>query len=294
MRFLYFGLPLGALRLAAEGFVPAAACIGHPDAPGMRRVRRTLGARGVLVLGRPDLDDAAVRRTLLSCRAEAILSWFWPRLIPGQLLDAMRRGAFGVHPSLLPRWRGPDPYFWTVRRGDRETGVTLHRLETSYDTGALIASRRLKVKRGEDSWQLARRLDRPSLGLLLDCARRLARGETLEGSPQDESLATEAPRPSDDDLAIDWRTPAREIVRLVRAAAPWPGATARIGEHDVEVIAARAVRAVPRALEPSEAWRSPEGVVVKAQKGGVLLVAVRLRDGRTLRGEDIERLLSEG
>ena len=293
MRILYFGLPLGALRLAAAGFAPAAVCVGHPDAPGMRRVRRTLGAGGALVLGRPELDDVETRRALLSLGADVILSWFWPRLIPASLLDAAPRGALGVHPSLLPRWRGPDPYFWTVRRGDRETGVTLHRLAPTYDTGAVIAARSLRVGKDEDSWHLARRLDRPSLELLVECAQRLAGGEALEGEPQDEAIATDAPRPTDEDLEIDWKMPASEIVRLVRAAAPWPGATATIGDHDVEVIAARAVRSVPRALLPSEAWRSPEGVVVKAQKGGVLLAAVRLRDGRTLRGEDIERLLSE-
>ncbi len=145
MRFAYFGLPLGALALASRGVGPVVACIGHPDAPGMARLRATLGRAGTLVLGRPDLDDAGVVPALAASRPDAILSWFWPRCVPARVLALAPRGAFGVHPSLLPRWRGPDPYFWAIRSGDLVTGVTLHRLDERYDTGAVVAQHILRI-----------------------------------------------------------------------------------------------------------------------------------------------------
>lgn len=276
MRILYLGLPLGALSLEARGHAPAVVCLGHPRAPGARRIRRRLG-RGALVLGRPDLDDEGVQALLASTRPEALLSFFWPRRIPAAVLGMAPRGAYGTHPSLLPRWRGPDPYFWTLRSGDERTGVTLHRLAEAYDTGDVVRAVAIDVDPADDAWSLARRLDRPALELLGWCADRLAAGETLEGAPQDERGATLAPAPTDAQLAIDWRAPAEDVVRLVRAAAPRPGATAQLGDELVEVLRARVCpEAPPRALAPAEAWRAAEGVAVRAGDGaGVLIEATR-------------------
>lgn len=293
MRILYLGLPIGALCLARAGHRPLAVATGHPAAPGARRLRRRLAPRGTLLLGRPELTDPAVRRLLEGIRPDVLLSFFWPRPVPPALLASCPRGAFGLHPSLLPRWRGPDPYFWTVRAGERETGVTLFRLAEGYDTGPIVAQRRLPVPAGADAWQLARRLDRPALELLLECALRLAAGEALDGEPQDAAQATEAPRPSAEQLAIDWGQPAAQIVRLVRAARPSPGASARLGDTVVEVVEARlATTPPPAALRTAEAWHAPEGLVVRAGDGdGVLLARVRDEDGRTVEGT---RLLPRG
>src|SRR5690606_27864278 len=138
MRFLYLGLPLGAAVLLRAGHSPVACVIGHPDAPGMSRLRRRL-PRETLLLGKPALDDLGVQDALASTRYDVLLSWFWPRRIPLALIERASRGAFGVHPSLLPRWRGPDPYFHAIAAGDATTGVTLHRLAEGYDTGAIVS-----------------------------------------------------------------------------------------------------------------------------------------------------------
>lgn len=282
VRILYLGLPLGALHLAHRGFVPAVVAVGHPDAPGMRRLRHQLAPRGVLLLGRPDLANPQVQATLGAARPDALLSFFWPRRVPRELLDRMPLGAFGTHPSLLPRWRGPDPYFWAIRAGDAVTGVTLHRLSDEYDTGAIVDQRVVPVG-DDDAWRLARRLDRPALDLLVQCAERLSAGERLQGTPQDPSRVTTAPPPQDRDLEIDWRRPDDEIVRLVRAAAPHPGAHTRIADTPVTVLEARPAEGrPPAALRPAEAWQTPAGLAVRAGRGAVLLVRVRAGDGRAV------------
>jgi methionyl-tRNA formyltransferase len=173
--------------------------------------------------------------------------------------------------------------------------VTLHRLDREYDTGHLIDARSLSIAAHEHAFALAKRLDRPSLGLLVSCAARLASGEALQGTPQDEALATDAPRPDDDLLAIDWNEPAAQIARLVRAAAPYPGASAELGDTDVEVIAAEVFsRALPRALEPGDAALAAEGVVVCTGKGGLLLGRVRDADGELWSGVDVAELFPDG
>jgi methionyl-tRNA formyltransferase len=294
IRIAYLGLPLGALALARAGFAPCAVALGHPDAPGARRVRRRLGARSVMVLGRPDLGDAGVRRALASARPDVLLSWFWPQRIPEQVLALAPRGAFGVHPSLLPALRGPDPYFWAIYLGLAETGITLHRLDREYDTGHIVAAERMAIAPDDTGHSLARKLDRPSLALLVRCAQRLAAGEALEGQPQDHARASEAPRPDDALLDVDWNEPAAHIERLVRAAAPYPGATAELGEVLVELLEARVFEGkLPRALEPAEAALSEQGVVVATGRGGLVVRRVRLEDGTELRGEPIARLFGQ-
>lgn len=293
MRTLYLGLPLGAAVLARHGFAPDLACVWQLDAPGLRRLRTRAAQPGRVVLGRPDLEDPRVQALLRSARPDVILSWFWPRRIPAAVLALAPHGAFGVHPSLLPRWRGPDPYFWAIRSGDTETGVTLHRLAPEYDTGAIIAQRTLAIAERDDAWTLARRLDRPSLALLVDCAQRIARGETLDGTPQEESRVTVAPQPSEAQLAISFTQPAAEVLRLVRAAAPNPGATCLLGDALVTVVRAHLAEArVPRALEPGEAYVDASGaLVVKTTDGGVVLDAVRTEDDEALEGAEVAELV---
>ena len=293
MRILYLGLPLGAACLSRRGHRPIVAALAPLDLPGRRRVRRTIARAGTLVLGRPDLTDPQVLRTLRTAKPDAVLSWFWPARIPEAVLALAPRGAFGTHPSLLPRWRGPDPYFWAIASGDTETGVTLHRLGPDYDTGAIVAQRRVPIDAHDDAWSLARKLDRPALELLVECADRLAAGETLEGAPQDERAASWAGAPTARDLAVDWHRSVDEVLRLVRAAAPSPGATALLGETHVAVLRARRFSGeLPRALLVAEALRTDAGPAVRVANGAVQIDRVRTEDGALLEGAAVGALLS--
>jgi methionyl-tRNA formyltransferase len=218
------------------------------------------------------------------------------------VLALASRDAFGVHPSLLPRHRGGDPYFHAILAGDTETGVTLHRLEAEYDTGAIVEAITVPIRDTENAWQLARRMDRPSLRLLLRCAERLGRGEPLLGEPQDEARATKAEPPSEDDLAIDWERDAPYLLRLCRAAAPSPGAIAQLGDTLVAILSARIVTSAPAVLEPGEAYFVDGVVHVRTGDGGALaLDHVRVEEtedeaagvsvGEELRTESIGRLV---
>ena len=295
MRIAYFGLPLGAVVLARAGFRPVVTSLGHPDAIGARRLRRTPG-RGLL-LGKPVLEDPGVFRLIESARPDVILSWFWPRRIPERVLGLAPRGAFGVHPSLLPRHRGGDPYFHAILAGDAETGVTLHRLDAEYDTGAIVDAIPLPIREDESAWKLARRIDRPSLALLVRCATRLGDGEALRGTPQDETHATAAEPPTEDELAIDWHEPTLHVARLIRAASPDPGATALLGDTLVSILEARASGGAPGALEPGEAFFVDGRVRVKTGDASVELALVRVEEseseavGTLVRGESIARLV---
>jgi methionyl-tRNA formyltransferase len=167
----------------------------------------------------------------------------------------------------LPRHRGPNPYFWSIDAGDEHTGVTAHRLNAAYDTGRILASRAIPVGQ-RDSWQLARALDRPSLGLLRETALRLTRGEAIAETEQDEALATWAPEPSGAELKVDFGWTTERVLRRIRALSPTPGVALEV--EGVPLFVTRAERAdhYVAALLPGEAQLS-EAIVLRTSDGAV-------------------------
>ncbi|HEX7452761.1 MAG TPA: formyltransferase family protein [Polyangiaceae bacterium] len=254
MKVAYFGLPLGAQLLLQDDHELDPCVLSPLSAPGRRRVRmrvaadRLFDARGV--------DSAVfsqmVGRALERSRPELIVSWFWTRLLPGEWLRAARYGGIGVHPSLLPRHRGPNPYFWSIDSGDEQAGVTLHTLEPEYDTGAILLQRAIPIA-GRNSWQLARALDRPSLALLREGVGRFARSHPPTPTAQDESTATWAPEPTGRELSVDWHWPTERVLRRIRALSPVPGLAVEVSEVPFFATRARTASEFVTALEPGEA-----------------------------------------
>ncbi len=272
---LYLGIPLGALRLLSGGHRLVAACVSRPTFPGMRRLRVALARAAAPVFARPDLEDAALQGILRSTRPALVVSCFWHRRVPSAVRGLGRLGAIGVHPSLLPRHRGADPVFWALRHGDPTTGVSVHRLDDGYDTGPVLATRSIAIDASWNAHALAHALDGLAFTALADVCDRLARGEAVAEVAQDETRATPAPEPTEDDLEIRWSTPAVEILRLVKAAAPAPGA---FSTHDDRTLTVLAASPTALRLEPGVAAIVAEGVVVGTADVAIRLDAVRVDD----------------
>ncbi len=275
MRIAFVGLPLAALLLADDGHDVVWAGVCRADAVGIRRLRRRIGRENVAVV--PDL--ARMAEPVRARRPELVVSWFWTRKIPRGFRSIAPRGGIGVHPSLLPRHRGPDPYFWAIDAGDAVTGVTAHVLEDEYDTGAVLGREELPIDPSWNAWTLAKRLDRPSLRLLRKTVRSYEKNKTIVQKSQVEALATAAPQPTDDDLEIRWSWDAARVARRVRAASPWPGAFTEIGGAIVALTRVQETDDFPRALEPGDAFVRADGVaVVRAADRAVELLSGRLDD----------------
>jgi methionyl-tRNA formyltransferase len=252
LKIAYFGLPLGALLLAADGHLLEPLVLAPVEAPGRRRLHR-LGFRALdaLELSQPGLE-AAIESALAGTDAELLVSWFWTRRLPERWLAATRWGAIGVHPSLLPRHRGPNPYFWTIDTGDAQAGVTVHRLTAEYDTGPMLA--RLALETGaRDAWQLARALDRPSLSLLREVVARYAKAEPPPELPQSESEASWAPEPTGQELRLDFGWTTERLLRRIRALSPTPGVALEILGVPLFVTRAEPAPRFVKPLLPGEA-----------------------------------------
>lgn len=287
MKIAFLGLPLAALLLRADGHEIVWAGICRKDAIGSRRLSRAIGSRNVVIV--PDLDRVAedvVRR-----EPDLLVSWFWTRLVPRSMREVAKIGTIGVHPSLLPRHRGPDPYFWAIDAGDQVTGVTAHMLDDEYDTGAILGHRELPIDPSWNAWRLAKKLDRPSLALLREVVAAYARGKPPTPQMQDGSLATLAPQPTDDELEIRWSESASRIARRVRAASPWPGMLTAIGDLDVILTEVREGSGAADPLVPGEAIVRADGVaIVKSGDGVVELLRGRIEDDSGERELDVQAL----
>jgi methionyl-tRNA formyltransferase len=270
LKIAYFGLPLGALLLGQDGHELETIVLSPVDAPGRRRLQQRaphlVDARSCPDEANAELE-ARIDAALSAEPVDLLVSWFWTRKLPARWLARAKLGGVGVHPSLLPRHRGPNPYFWAIDQGDQRTGVTLHRLTEEYDDGKLLASRDLLV--GErDAWQLARALDRPSLALLRESVTRLGRGDRLPEADQDEALATWAPEPSGAELRLDFGWTTERALRRIRALSPTPGVALEVA--GVPLFVTRAVRAESfiEALFPGEAHIS-DALVLRTSDGAV-------------------------
>jgi methionyl-tRNA formyltransferase len=271
LRIAYFGLPLAAWLLACDGHDVRFAVLAPVDAPGRRRLTRSLGPERILAaksLG--SRLNSRVEAALAREAPDIVVSWFWTRKLPSAWLEQARFGGIGAHPSLLPRHRGPNPYFGAIDAGDRETGVTVHTLSAEYDEGDLLRARSIPI--GErDSWQLARALDRPSLALLREVTAAYANGAPPERAPQRPELVSWAPEPSGDALRVNWSWPTERILRRIRALSPVPGLALDI--EGLEFIVTRAERAAdfPVALEAGEAavHGQPPTLVLRTGDGAV-------------------------
>ena len=266
MKLVCLGLPLAPLLLLKDGHTIDLVVLSPVAGPGRRRLVRGVGASRV----RDAESIGDVTRHL--AEADLLVSWFWTRRIPASWLDLAKHGAIGAHPSLLPRHRGPNPYFWAIDMDDEVTGVTVHHLTPEYDRGGCLLQARVPIL-GRDSWQLARALDRPSLRLLREAVRVIERG-TADPHPQDETHATWAPEPSGDLLRVDWHWPTERVLRRIRALAPVPGLALSMADERFFVTRARPAEPHPAALLPGEAGitrTAPRQVVIHTGDGAIAI-----------------------
>lgn len=292
MKIAFFGLPLAACLLDVDGHDLRLVVLAPVAAPGRRRVERLAGAGRVLSAAEfGGALEGEVDRRLKDAGAEILVSWYWTRHLPKRWLAQTPLGAIGVHPSLLPRHRGPDPFFWAIDGGDAVTGVTVHRLVERYDAGEILDQVAVPVG-SANAWQLARALDRPALTRLRHVLGRIDRGEQLVGVTQDESARTLAPEPSGNELRVDWRWPTERVLRRVRALAPVPGLALEIAGVPLLVIAASSADRFPAALWPGEASWDATQLVIRTGDGALRVERAVLgldsaEPGRELRGSEL-------
>lgn len=209
-------------------FRPCIESLGHKvvvvvTTPGPKR-RRNTDYLDVVASIPPSVDVMVTNcpkrfATLLApYQPDLIVSAGFPWRIPADALTLPRLGAVNLHPSLLPRHRGPHPIEWAFRSGDTQTGFTMHELQTEFDTGAILSQQVVPIEDDDDGLSLLDRITGQATKLFAEGLSRVANG--LPGIPQDETLATYAGPLEAEFRQIDWSRSAREIHNQVRS---WTG-----------------------------------------------------------------------
>jgi methionyl-tRNA formyltransferase len=165
------------------------------------------------------VNTPMVRELLERERVDLVVIAFFNQLLSSSTLQVAPLGAINLHPSLLPHLRGPAPLFWTFHAAETTTGLTIHRVAPGEDDGDIITALPVPLPPGTAGEDLVDDLAALAARHIDDAVRRVAAGE--RGTPQDERLATRAPRPGPTDVVIDPSWPARRIFTFARGVGRW-------------------------------------------------------------------------
>lgn len=277
---------LNALQAGGHEIVLA---VTQPDRPAHRLrltpppLKRAALGLGLAVFQPERIREPAAIERIRAAKPELLVVVAYGQIIPRELLDLAPRGVINVHASLLPRWRGAAPVNRAILAGDRETGVTIMRMDEQLDHGPILASRSLAIGPAEDAPALTAKLAELGAELLLEVLA------DLEGHPpaeQDHAAASLAPRLRKEEGRIDWSLPASEIDRRVRGLKPWPGTTAKLAGREVKLLRGRPR---PGSGQPGEILsRNREGLRVAAGEGAYLVEEIQLPGRRPMPASQLQ------
>lgn len=162
-------------------------------------------------------------------KPDIILLADFGQIIPEEILKLPKIGAFNLHPSLLPKYRGSTPIQTAILNGEKETGVSLIRMSKEIDKGKIIAQKTIKIQGDENSYSLEIRLANLSLKMMLEALPNLQDGNFIE-IKQDDSRSILTHKFSKADAEINWQKPVIKIERQIRAFYPWPGSFTKIND----------------------------------------------------------------
>ena len=205
--------------------------------------------------------DAAAADELRSLSADVLVVAAYGLFLPKAAFAGPALGALNVHPSLLPKYRGPSPVASAILSGDNATGVTIMRIDEGMDSGPIVTQRESAIGHDETAEDLTLRLFQEGASLLAEVLPRWARGD-IEAQAQDEGAATTTSRLQREDGRIDWSDPAAEIALRVRAFHRWPGSHTSWRGRSLKIVSS--IR-----WEGSEHPPAAPGEVVSLADGGV-------------------------
>jgi methionyl-tRNA formyltransferase len=273
------------------------AVVSAPDRPAGRghRTRAVPVAelarqRGLPLQQPARLRDPDARSALLALDPQIILLADYGQIVPGALIDAPAHGALNVHPSLLPRHRGASPVAATILAGDRESGVTVIRMDAGIDTGPIVAQERTAVADDETAPGLEHRLAELGARVLGDVLEPWLAGR-IEARPQPSEGVTLTHPLRRDDGRLEWSRPAVDLERQVRAYLPWPGSFASSSAGTLTVWRARVIAppagGVGAAGETGTVLAVDGGIAVTSGSDTLELVEVQLAGRRRMSGREL-------
>jgi methionyl-tRNA formyltransferase len=250
--------------LAAGYTVPIV--LTQPDRPAGRGMKLTASAVKQLALARelpidqPErLRTDEARARLKESHPDVLVVAAYGLILPPEALALPRLGCLNIHASLLPRWRGAAPIQRAIEAGDKQTGITIMQMDAGLDTGPMLLRREVDITPEDTTTSLHDKLAHLGAEAIIEALARLA-VDDLPAQAQPATGVTLAKKISRAEAEINWRRPATELERQIRAFNPFPGAFTQMLETTIKLWAAHTV---------SE--RGEPGSILRADSSGIVV-----------------------
>lgn len=265
MRLIFLGTPgyaVPVLSTLFDGGYQVVTVVTQPDRPAGRGRAMTsppaaqwARERGVPALQPPSLRPPEVAEQLAALAPDAMVVASYGRILPPSLLTLAPLGCLNVHPSMLPRHRGPSPVAEAILQGETVTGVSIMLLDEGTDTGPVLAQEEAEILPDDTAGGLTARLFALGGALMARTLREWADGR-IDAVPQDESQATFSRKLAKADGELDFTRTASQLHNQVRAMDPWPGAYTTWNGATLKVLRSAALPSIGAAVD------APVGTVV--------------------------------
>lgn len=298
MRILFMGTPEFAVpsleRLIEEDYTPVAVATG-PDRPRGRGqttsptpVKRLALEHDLPVLTPESVRDESFAREVATLEPDLIVVVAF-KILPPEVFTQARRGAFNLHASLLPRYRGAAPINRAIMDGAERTGVTTFFLEEQVDTGPIILQREVGIGPDETAGELHDRLKELGAEAVVETVRRIESGE-VETVPQQDEDASPAPKIDREDGRIPWSRTAGRVHDHIRGLSPYPGAWTRHGSTRLKIY--RSTPEIESDRDPASdrasgtVLRADHALIVACGEGAVEILEIQQPGRSTLPADD--------
>ena len=244
MKLIFLGTPqfsVPFLRTVNSSHHEVLAVITNPDRKKGRGMRVTLPPikreaikLGLKVYQPQNINDPEFISQIKKLKAEAGVIVAYGRILKKELIEIMKKGWINLHPSLLPKYRGPSPIQWAILNGDSNTGITTTFLEEMMDSGDIILQKKIKIKENDTFGKLKRIIEKEGCKLLIDTLD-LIENEKVKITVQDDNLATYTQKITKKFSVINWNNPAKKIYNQIRALNPTPGAYTNLRGRNLKI-----------------------------------------------------------
>ncbi|OGA34862.1 MAG: formyltransferase [Betaproteobacteria bacterium RIFCSPLOWO2_12_FULL_64_23] len=250
--FAYHNVGVRCLSVLLDQDVRVSLVVTHRDQPGetiwFDSVEQLARARGLPVITPENANDPALVAQIRALAPDFLFSFYYRNMLGPELLALPRRGAYNLHGSLLPKYRGRVPVNWAVIMGERETGATLHQMVEKPDAGGIVGQEAVPIGPEDTAAEVFAKVTDTAALVLARALPGLIAG-SARITPQDLSKGSYFGGRKPEDGRIDWAKSAQEVHDLVRGVAPpYPGAFTRIGAMTLRILRTR--------LEPNRHPRS--------------------------------------
>ncbi len=265
----------------------------QPDRPsgrGLRpapsAVKKLAGERGLAVFQPDSLRDERALDRLAAVRPDVLVVAAYGLILPARALEIAPHGALNIHASLLPRWRGAAPIQRALLAGDRETGISIMKMDAGLDTGPVLSSYSLAIADEDDARTLHDRLAVLGAEAIVAALAAIAAGG-MEPVPQIEAGATYARKIGKQETDLDWSRPSTELERAVRALRPSPGARSLLRGETIKIW--RACCVARQGMPGSVLESGAEGVLIACGEDALQVTELQRAGGIRLAAADFLR-----